>query len=1821
MDTAGGTPFSLPPKEEIDALQAKKFASGCPFTIDDIQTIHQAIAPPLTLNLPPPAGEHYAFFMCGPTASGKSSIVKQIVAEKGVSTYIHADPDIALDALPWTPEKKVECRTTNTAILTDLLVPRYLSTHHHIVLNFTCRESNMIQRMLQKARAEGYITVLVEMYVSLETSKYRATEREKATGRRVPEEAVVSIYEGFKKRSAEYLNPKFFPFDEILLYNNETEGKDPTLLLKYQQGRLAEAFVQDGPFYFDIKSILKNPSASQPAPGASAPATKKTLVGADAYKLHTANPNTKLSREMLQTYFETFDYPFTRHHIDSYDQFLEQDLPSILRANNPLLLVKELNPQTNTYKYKAEIFIGGITGDAIEIGAPTLTLQQGQEVRLLFPNEARLRNLTYASTVYADIVIRVTIDYGLSVASGAAAAAAAAAKEPILQEYKKVPLFQIPICLHSRFCILHGKPASFLQEAGECSQDQGGYYIVDGSEKILVTRQEQAFNTLYVSPQQSDMQVETYASITCLSPTTRETKVVTFLWMRETDSLHVTLPMVRVPIPVFVLFRALGYTSDEEILRLIYPNLDTSEAKQMIPLLLPSLREAFPFMDQFSAIQFIKAMTKGFSEAHVFDILFNKMFIHIPDARSGSRAHFLAECVRRFMRVHTGIDPKTDRDDLRNQRCLTAGILIRMLFNQAYGQWLKVSRLAISKVYEYNKSEYQDTNFMNIFSHGNLDSLFLNIKMEKNEYFSLTNEVMRGFKGKWTVGGKASGGDEKTGVLQALSRLSYLDFMSQCRRAHLNFDTSMKLTGPRHLHGSQYGYFCTNETPGGASIGVTKNMSMLTMISTATNPEPFIHFLLQRSWILPCAEMTSDLLQLSIPVFVNNGIVGYTLKPEELTEVLKLMKWTACLPAMSSVGFSVRNRSVFVNLDEGRPCRPLIHLPRIGGKAQLTEIHKGSLASIKNWRDAVCGTFPQTAQRGISTVGFFDPFAELEGPLPLKNYSDALKPHAGMIEYIDPYEQNESFVINFPEHLVPEASHMEIHPSTIVSIVNSMIPFANFNQSVRNQLSCAQSKQAVSLFATNFMNRFDNSAHILAYGESPLVRTQMFDVLGEGSMPYGQNVIMAIMPFHGYNRDDGIIFNEDAFQRGLFRNITYRSYEAFEEYDRRAGTKTHVANPLNVPQWTQLRPGLDYSKLDERGIIKVGETVDENTVLVSMYLEDKAFQYKDASLTPQVWTSGRVESVNLTVNNMGFRMVKVRITQDRVPELGDKFSTRHGQKGTIGMLYRAHDMPRTASGLVPDMLVNPHCIPSRMTIGQLMEILFGKVCYENTMVGDATLFTSDKDAPEALGRVLEQYGMERAGNEIMYDGETGVQMPTNIFIGPLFGMRLKHMVEDKWNARAEGRREQRTRQPTGGRGNQGGLRIGEMDRDTLVGHGISGFLRESMMERSDKTQVRVCNGCGTVPIYNEKQKLFVCSLCDGPVRHIGTNAQNLELLPTVERSHITTSIVEIPYATKLLAEELETYLNMGMRFITAKDMTSLKEPENLQQVRGDDVREALAKELPVVIFPETRVPEMVEKPPQELEPSQEDLIVLGVVPGALSADGSASAFSEEEEDQENIIDDAQEEEDENAAEAARFAAANMANMSGGAQAYIPSPAFAPALAVSQPQQQPQVNIQVGTATNPMGMQMSAPMPTQQVQQLMMQQQQPPFAQQLSQVPQFQQQQQQPPLAQIGGYAQQYMTPAPIVYASPLQQQDAPKTIVIDTSPQAMASGGYMETQQYAARGMPVMGRSPMGGGGGNPRRHITPRARASSPKPMRAPLTFGGSSIAPNATIKINKLG
>jgi ribA/ribD-fused uncharacterized protein len=972
--------------------------------------------------------------------------------------------------------------------------------------------------------------------------------------------------------------------------------------------------------------------------------------------------------------------------------------------------------------------------------------------------------------------------------------------------------------------------------------------------------------------------------------------------------IRVSLPFVKGAIPLFTVFRALGVESDEMIVRMILPDVAAPVTRTMETTLLPSIADGVSISTTHHALEFIRTLTKGFVIADVLNILHAHLFAHVPD-RPLARAQYLAEIVRKMIRVEMGMEPPTNRDDIRNQRLLPTGTLLRGLFAESWTTWKKTVRLEVDKIYNYNKTLFQDAAFLEIFRGGNANQVLSSSELNAS--------IMRGFRGRWG----ASEFTIKKGVIQPVARISYLDAMSHTRRVISDFDTSMKLTGPRHLHPSQVGYFCTSETPTGAHIGATKNLSILTAISVAAPTDAVRGWLLSRGGVIEIGAAPTSLRATATSVQINGGTVGFTTDPASLTMVLKMMKWTACLPPTASVSFNTSDNILRIYLDDGRPLRPLW---RLGGAPP-------ALAD-RSWRDLVCGTLPINADKDLASVEFVDPLVSVEGVPTLADYVAALRDHIGSIEYIDPYEGNEAYISWWgrADNLTPQHTHAEIHPSSLMGLLANMIPFANHNQAPRNQLSCSQSKQGIGYYATNYESRFDTYGSMLCYGEGPLCRTITYDAVAGGSMPYGTNLIFALCSFNGYNQDDGILFNRSSIERGMFRSLAFRSYETVEEEDPISHAVYTIANPRNVLAWNDLKPGQDYGALDENGVIREGTVITDRTVLVARYLRNaETGAISDASLMPTVFTKGRVDKVAVLHQANGLRLVRVRILEERVPELGDKFSSRHGQKGTMGMLLDAVDMPRTADGMVPDIVVNPHCIPSRMTIAQMLEQVFGKYGAQVGAKVNATAFMNDESSYKVIADALQALGMQRDGEEIMYSGITGAMFTSSVFIAPLYFMRLKHLTQDKLNARSNGRREIRTHQPTGGRGNEGGMRIGEMERDVLIAHGITDFLTESMMKRSDGTTFYVCNGCGTIPIYNSAHNLYVCPLCDGPLTFAGETSENLALVLPVKKSRTTFSRISMPYALKLLDQELTTYMNGGMRFLTERGARRFREPTEM----------------------------------------------------------------------------------------------------------------------------------------------------------------------------------------------------------------------------------------------------------------------------------------------------
>lgn len=1315
----------------------------------------------------------------------------------------------------------------------------------------------------------------------------------------------------------------------------------------------------------------------------------------------------------LDKYFDSNPYFISAHHIDSYDQFIREDMTEVIKQRNPIrkmFTVGKGAKRAAEYPYEFRMYIGGRDGTAIYAGRPTM--DAADLAHPLFPNEARARRVTYAAPVFADITIDVYVNFptlarlgvtedmseedaqweegddALEVAENAAAndavAIANAESEagspesiglaPTIRpgedkpfhtvEIKQHLLFYMPIMLHSKLCLLRDTPAAFRREAGECEYDQGGYFIIDGQEKVLVTRQEQSFNTIHISHKSTD-DIPTKATITTLTPGTREKRFVGVYMANEDKGgpgkggqIYVQMPMIRLPVPLFVVFRAMGFQTDEEIVRCIFSDMESSEAQKLIPLLMPSIYDASPFFDQQTSVQYLSTLTKRRLPAMVIDVLNNMMFTHITNhndttdtdktvagAMMRAKGYYLGHIVRRLLRVNQGLEQATDKDDTRNQRVYVAGGLLQRLFGEVYNEFTKKMLLKYDETYNVAQDAYQGAKFVDLLANYTNQTRLI-------AHSFITDALLYSFRGKWGMIGKDRTVNQNVeGVLQALSRLTYLDFISHTRRVVLDFDTTRKLVGPRRMHPSQFGFFCAVETPGGASIGIVKNLAIMTRVSSYAGAEPIVRWLFARGSVVPIDQ--TDPIQRStwFPVTINNEWIGVCRDPLPLVAVMKLMKWSGCLAPLVSVTFSFAERALRVYTDEGRPARPVWHMHpnflwnKYGRNMETDEIDverfPRSVSHEATWDSLVSGSLPEGVHRGDAV--FVDPLAEMESPT-LGQYADKLLPHCGMIEYIDPYEQHEAYIAwDLVRAAAGDFTHCEIHPSTMLGIVASCIPFLNHNQAPRNHLSCAQSKQSVSLYATSFRHRFDTFAHVLSYPQMPLAATYFSRRIADGKIQYATNAIVALASYTGYNQEDGILFNKTSVERGMFRSLYYRSYTAMESVDRMTGVEMRVGNPTITAEWTSLKPGRNYSKLDERGIIKLNEYVDDTTVLVGCYAIKVDGTNEDASLMPSKWTDGYVDDVLVTANSEGHMTVKVRIRNVRVPEIGDKYSNRHGQKGTTGMLIPAADMPRCRNGIVPDVIVNPHSIPSRMTMAQLLEAVGGKAAACHGALLNATAFSNVGSPAELFGDALEEAGYERYGNEILYSGITGEMMEVAIFITPTYYMRLKHMPIDKMNARAEGRRMMRTHQPTGGRGNQGGLRIGEMERDVIVAHGSGAFQTESMMKRGDEYETVVCDGCGTIPIYNKSRGLYVCPMCEGPLEFAGDTEETLRLVPPVKPRATGFSTIKIPYTLKLTVQELETIGNQGFRFLTSANMERFTHGSQLGRIR------AIEEGLPAVI--------------------------------------------------------------------------------------------------------------------------------------------------------------------------------------------------------------------------------------------------------------------------------
>ena len=1141
--------------------------------------------------------------------------------------------------------------------------------------------------------------------------------------------------------------------------------------------------------------------------------------------------NEEDSWKVISAYFS--QHGLVSQQIGSFNQFVGNNIKEIVDENKVLKI--EMDP---SYKRNAEPITYELNFGDVKIAANPQILESNEKInKQLFPNEARVRNLDYLSDLSVEAFLKEKKGED--------------SDERILGKKQTYPIGKIPIMIRSKYCSLNNKTDIQRIELRECEFDQGGYFIIGGGEKVIVAQERMATNFVYVfnKKEQSGFswQAEVRSSLDGSNrpPVQFAVKIAKKNTHMQNDLgglITARIPYIKSDVDIVILFRALGLESDKDIIDYIVFDESDNSFKE---LLRPSI-ELFSsdYKDKDECLEYLgNRATKGTADSRekrikrAEEILRKDMLSHVSIERGAEskKAFFIGYMIYRLGNCALGRAFGDDRDHYGKKRLDMSGVLLTGIFRQYFRNFLKSVESNIKDKLKNDKT-----------GRINLEDVFD------------TNIITNGMKyalatGNW--GKNRVGVVLKTGVAQVLQRLTFMSSLSHLRRLNTPLEKTGKITKPRQLHNTHWGMLCPAETPEGQACGLVKNLSLMAFVSVGTPSKLIQRDLDEIPDFQKLSELSPESIRGKSKIFINGSWVGITNNPEDIMERLIGQRRKACISKEISIVNNFMNKEIRIYTDSGRSLRPLFVVE--SSRLKITK---------QNIRDL-------TDQK--------------------MKFDDLVK--NGLIEFLDVEEEESSMIamkitdlVN-NRHYCTTYTHCEIHPAMILGVAASIIPFPDHNQSPRNVYQSAMGKQAIGIYSTNFNMRMDTLSYLLFYPQKPLVVTQSMEFLKFKALPAGINAIVAIMCYTGYNQEDSVIMNQSSIDRGLFRSAFFRTYtseqriesklknEQFEVPDRRQVSKYRMGN---------------YGKLDCEGLIPPGTKVRGDDIIIGktgliQYDEDdeKAEIIKrktDLSEAIRPSEEGTIESVMLTTNRSGYTIAKVKCRSVRIPQIGDKFASRHGQKGTIGMTYRQEDMPFTMEGITPDIIVNPHAIPSRMTIGHLIECLNSKVAALRGLEGDSTPFTSV--TVDRIANHLHQLGYQKHGNETIFNGFTGRKVDMLIFFGPTYYQRLKHMVDDKIFSRARGPVQILTRQPTEGRARSGGLRFGEMERDCMISHGAALFLKERLMDVSDKYRVHVCQTCGLFAVADIDSQTFRCNLC----------------------KEDSAGIVQatIPYACKLLFQEL-----------------------------------------------------------------------------------------------------------------------------------------------------------------------------------------------------------------------------------------------------------------------------------------------------------------------------
>ncbi len=1147
----------------------------------------------------------------------------------------------------------------------------------------------------------------------------------------------------------------------------------------------------------------------------------------------------------------------------------------------------------------------------IHLGRPTIKEANGAE-HPATPMECRLRKLTYFSPVYLDFKI---IDED--------------EPTPLIEE--RVHIGNLPIMVRSAQCNLHANHIShlcgdadrklsphtstedadrlkeLLRRAGEDPLDPGGYFIINGTERVLISMEDLAPNRVTVEKNKKYAHETEVAKIFSQKDGVRKPLNIE---KRRDGMLMVKIPSAgTTPIPVVLLMRALGMENDKEIFAAIagpveamkYTVANINDVKDNEENGVERTEEALQWLEK----KFAAGQQKEYREARIQNLLDKELLPHLGSSEENreKKAIFLGRIVRQVLEMAiTDRDPN-DKDHYANKRVRLAGDLIEDLY--------RVSMQQLARDLKYQLERH----------HNRKRELRINACLRPDV---LTQKIMHALAtGNW-VGGRS-------GVSQLLDRTTYLAALSHMRRVTSPLVRSQPHFEARDLHPTHWGRLCPNETPEGQNCGLVKNAAQMIDVSEEV-AEADVKELLREAGVDSSPAGWAE----GSRIHVNGDIFGLHKNPTKLVNQFKRRRRQGRIRSEVSIRHDSENRDVFINTDRGRILRPLLVLDDGDlklSKESLENIRSGEWTfndlvsnGVVEWVDA-----EEEEDLLVAPRPFDLPMYSPENNRPINpanvewlNLGEEQISHANLrVEVHMPNGESVFEEFSVPlnyyqenidalrrkqkrKNLILVFTHVEIDPQLILGVCASLVPYPEHNSTPRVTGGTAMVKQSLGLPSANFRLRPDTRMHVMHYPQQSIVGTRAMKTTNFAQRPGGQNFVVAILSHHGYNMQDAVVINRAAVERSLARSSFIRTYNA-ENKRFPGGQEERIEIPgTGLDEIKGLKSWESYTHLERDGLPTpetfLSSVGGESSVLVGKtspprFLEEahghflQAQERRESAMMVRHGESGWVDNIYVTESLDSTLLCRIIVRSEKIPELGDKFASRHGQKGIIGRLVDEQDMPFTVDGVIPDLIINPHAIPSRMTVAHVLEMVGGKVGAMEGRHIDGTAFSGEKE--DSLRAGLLRNGFAHTGRESMMSGETGEAYEAEIFAGVIYYQRLHHLVSSKLHARSRGRVQILTRQPTEGRARQGGLRFGEMERDCLIAHGASMVIKDRLLDESDGWPLQVCNnsGCGHIAYYDWKRRTPVCPICG-------------------DRADVHT--VQTSYAFKLLLDEMKS-LGVAMR--------------------------------------------------------------------------------------------------------------------------------------------------------------------------------------------------------------------------------------------------------------------------------------------------------------------